>query len=585
VTRRLAFSDVRLYARLLRQARGCWRHIGLMFFLSLLATPLMLLTPLPIKIAVDSIIGNQPLPGFLDPVLPAAATDSEHGLFLLVAVLVVGIALLTQVQSLGAEVLGAYIGERLLLKFRGELFRRVQRLSLSYHDTIGSADSLYRIQYDAPAIQWIAVHGITPFLTHGLTLVGMTYIAFRLDWQLAVVALSIVPFLAFATAASRRRLRSGWMETKTLETSAMAVVQEVLTGLRLVKAFGQEEREHRRFVDRSGEGMRARIRLAFLEGAFGMFLAVTVAVGTAAVLVIGARHVQTGVLTLGELLLLMAYLAQLYVPLQLIATSVGALQASLASAERAFALLDQAVEVDEWRHARRLDRAAGAVEFRKVSFSYGAEPVLEDISFEVPRGTRLGIVGASGSGKTTLASLLMRFYDPTAGAILLDGVDIRYYRVADLRRQFAIVLQEPVLLATTVAENIAYARPDATPEEIAEAAKAANAHDFIVELPYGYSTEVGERGFTLSGGERQRISLARAFLTDAPVLILDEPTSALDVRTEARIVDAMERLMVGRTVLLITHRVSALSACDAYLELQDGRVERVSPVEREEPAA
>ena len=585
MTRRVAFSDVRLYARLLGQARGCWRHIALMFFLSLLATPLMLLTPLPLKIAVDSIIGTEPVPGFLDAVVPAAATESEHGLLLLVAVLVVGVALLTQVQSLGAEVLGAYIGERLLLKFRGKLFRRVQRLSLSYHDTIGSADSIYRIQYDAPAIQWIAVHGITPFLTHGLTLAGMTYIAFRLDWQLAVVALSIIPFLAFATAASRRRLRSGWMETKALETSAMAVVQEVLTGLRLVKAFGQEEREHRRFVDRSGEGMRARVRLAFLEAAFGTFLAVTVAVGTAAVLVIGARHVQTGVLTLGELLLLMAYLAQLYVPLQLIATSVGALQASLASAERAFALLDQAVEVDERPDARKLDRAAGAVEFREVSFSYGAEPVLENVTFEVTAGTRLGIVGASGSGKTTLASLLMRFYDPTAGSILLDGVDIRDYRVADLRRQFAIVLQEPILLATTVAENIAYARPEATPDEIAEAAKAANAHDFIVELPHGYTTEVGERGFTLSGGERQRISLARAFLTDAPVLILDEPTSALDVRSEARIIDAMERLMVGRTVLLITHRLSALSACDTYVELQDGRVEGVSPVQREAPAA
>ena len=585
MSRRLAFSDVRLYARLLGQARGCWRHIGLMFFLSLLATPLMLLTPLPIKIAVDSIIGTQPLPGFLDGLVPTAVTNSDHGLFLLVAVLVIGVALLTQLQLLGAEVLGAYTGERLLLKFRGELFRRVQRLSLSYHDTIGSADSIYRIQYDAPAIQWIAVHGITPFLTHGLTLVGMAYIAFRLDWQLAVVALSIVPFLAFATGASRRRLRSGWMETKSLETSAMAVVQEVLTGLRLVKAFGQEEREHRRFVDRSGEGMRARVRLAFVEGAFGMFLAVTVAVGTAGVLVLGARHVQTGVLTLGELLLLMAYLAQLFVPLQAIATSVGTLQASLASAERAFALLDQADEVEERPHARRLDRAAGAVEFRKVSFSYAAEPVLEEVSFVVAAGTRLGIVGASGSGKTTLASLLMRFYDPTGGAILLDDLDIRGYRVADLRRQFAIVLQEPVLMATTVAENIAYARPDATADEIAEAAKAANAHDFIVDLPYGYSTEVGERGFTLSGGERQRISLARAFLTDAPVLILDEPTSALDVHSEARIVDAMERLMVGRTVLLITHRVSALSACDAYLELADGRVKGVFPVQREAPAA
>jgi len=278
-------------------------------------------------------------------------------------------------------------------------------------------------------------------------------------------------------------------------------------------------------------------------------------------------------MTLGDLILVMGYLSQLYQPLKTMAKKAGTLQAHLASAERVFALLDEPLEAPERPNARPLRRARGAVEFRGVSFAYEPDrPVVHDVSFAVEPGTTVGIAGVTGAGKSTLMGLLTRFYDPVAGEIVLDGVDLRDFRLADLRRQFGIVLQEPVLFSTSIGENIAYGGPGARGEEIEAAAKAANVHDFIAGLPEGYDTEVGERGVRLSGGERQRISLARAFLKDAAILILDEPTSSVDTRTEAEIIDAMQRLMADRTSFMIAHRLSTLEICDARIEVEGGRV-------------
>ena len=352
------------------------------------------------------------------------------------------------------------------------------------------------------------------------------------------------------------------------------MVQETLTSLRVVKAFGREEREERRFLDRYGEGVRARIRANLAENGFTSLVGITMASGTAAVLFIGVRHVLAGALTLGDLLIIMSYIGQLYAPLKTIGGGVTTVQKSLASAERAFALLDQTPEVEQRPDARRLERARGAVEFETVSFAYEDRgPVLVDVSFAVEPGTRIGIIGRTGAGKTTLLSLLTRFYDPQRGRILLDGSDIRDYRLSDLREQFAMVLQDTILFSTTVAENIAYGRPAAPLPEIEAAARAANVHDFVAGLPDGYGTVVGERGLLLSGGERQRIALARAFLKDAPILLLDEPTSAVDTGTETLIMEAMERLMEGRTTFMISHRRSTLANCDRLLRLQDGRLE------------
>jgi ATP-binding cassette subfamily B protein len=556
----------------MRLARPYWPQIAGLLLLNLLAPPLTLLTPLPLKIAVDSGVGSLPLPSPLDRLLPGAPPSPAAVLWLAAGLLVV-LALLVQLQGLATTLLHAYTGERLTLHFRVLLFRRAQRLSLLYHDLRGTSDSTFRIQYDTPSIQWIALDGLIPFLSASLKLAGMIYVTMLFDWQLALVALAVSPFLLVLSQAYKTRMKSQYKSLKNLESNAFGVVQEVLSAVRVVKVFGREDDEQERFIRRSGESLQARMRAAGSEGLLGLLINLTTAVGTAAVLLLGAGRVRSGALTLGELLMVMTYLTLLYAPLQTVGKTVATLQASLASARRAFELLNEAPEVSERPDARPLRRAAGAIAFRDVTFAYdGTHPVLHNVSFAVEPGARVGIAGPTGAGKSTLVSLILRFFDPQAGAVVLDGVDIRDYRLADLRSQFAMVLQEPVLFSTSIAENIAYARPGAGPEEIIAAAKAADAHDFISQLPEGYETKVGERGMRLSGGERQRISLARAFLKDAPILILDEPTSAVDVRTEAAIMEAMERLMHGRTTFMIAHRLSTLACCNVRLEIEEGRL-------------
>jgi ATP-binding cassette subfamily B protein len=557
--------------RLLSQVWPYWPYITAIFLLDLCATPLALLGPVPLKIAVDTVVGSQPLPVWLAAVLPNAVIHSSALLLGMAAGLQVLIVLLAQLQGLGSHVLRTHTGERLTLDFRARLFRHVQRLAFTFHDARGTADTIYRIQYDAPALQWLTIHGLMSLITSAVMLLAMVYVTARLDWPLALVAMSIFPILIVIPKVYDHRMRGQYTNVKELESSTLGIIQEVLTALRVVKAFGREGHEQERFVVQSSAGMGARMRLAFAESAFGLLSNLLTAIGTAMVLYIGVRSVLATRLTLGELLVVITYLTQLYGPLTAIGDKIIALQPFRASLQRAFELLDETPDVVERPHARPLKRATGAVEFQDVAFAYdGRHMILDDISFAIPAGTRLGIAGRTGAGKSTLVSLLMRFYDPNAGRILLDGVDLRDYKLADLRRQFAIVLQEPVLFSTSIAENIAYGRPGALFQDIVEAAKVANAHDFIVALPNGYDTLVGERGMRLSGGERQRIALARAFLKDAPLLILDEPTSAIDVATEAMIMEAMQRVMVGRTTLMIAHRLSTLDMCDARLVIDHG---------------
>jgi len=567
------FTQLALYRRLLLQAKPYWLHMVGTLLLNILAAPLALIMPLPMKLAVDSVLGSHPIPGFLRAVAPRSVLTSPTALLIFIAALLLAIALLRQIQGVLTWVLYTYTGEKLLQDFRANLFRHVQRLSLSYHDSRGTSDSTYRIQYDAYCVQAVTLNGLIPMITSTFTLLGMVVVIARMDWQLALVALAVTPVLYLLSRIFREPLRMRWQEIKRLDSSAMSVVTEVLGAVRVVKAFGREEHEHARFLRQAAKRISGQVQVAFFQSGFELLVGMTTAAGTAAALVIGVMHVQSGLLTLGGLLIVMAYLAQLYSPLSTLSKLVTDLQSAMASAERAFALFDELPEVVERPDARALGRCAGAVVFDNVSFSYdGATPILQDVSFEVKAGSRVGISGTTGAGKTTLVSLLTRFYDPTAGRISLDGVDVRDYKLVDLRNQFAFVLQEPVLFSASIAENIAYARPGATPEEIVEAAQLADAHNFILGLPDGYRTAVGERGMRLSGGERQRISLARAFLKNAPILILDEPTSSVDVQTEAVILDAMNRLMQGRTCFLISHRPAALEDCDIHLVISNRRL-------------
>ena len=566
-------SDFALYRRLLLEARPFWPHIGGLFVLGILATPLTLVGPLPLKIVVDSVLGAHDLPAWLAGLLPDGTPRSDWRVVAVVAGLLVAIALLKQLLDLAFALLRSLTGEKLVLAFRAKLFRHSQSLSLSYHDAAGTGDSTYRIQYDAPAIQWITIDAFIPLVSSVLTLAAMIVVMARIDGALAFVAMTVTPVLYVVSQIYSRRLKLRWREAKDLESSTLSIVQEVLSSVRVVKAFAQEDREQERYVSHASRNLREQLRLAFTGGTFGLIIGVAMAAGTAVVLFLAVRHVQEGRISLGDLILVMSYLALLYSPLQTLSKSAASLQGSLVSAERAFELLDQAPDVPEKPDARPLVRARGAVAFEDVAFAYNADrPALHGVSFAVPAGARVGIAGTTGAGKSTLVSLLLRLYDPTGGRVLLDGADLRDFRLRDLRNQFAIVLQEPVLFSCSIGENISYANPEATEAEIIAAATAANVHDFIARLPQGYQTEVGERGVQLSGGERQRISLARAFLKDAPILILDEPTSSVDVKTESAIFEAMERLMAGRTTFMIAHRLSTLDGCDVRIQLEHGKL-------------
>lgn len=562
--------------RLLGECRSCWPHLSAIAFLSFLSLPLTLLFPLPLKIVVDNVLGSQPLPIWLArsaSLLPHTWTG-PHGAALEFAITVLlAIGVLVNIQGLASWWLQTYTGEKLVWDFRARLLDHVQRLPLVFHDHYGANDSVYRIQHDAPSIQYVTIQGMVPLLTALFTLAGMIIVTAKMDMQLAVVALAITPLLFLLSLGCSRIVRTRSQTIKGLDSSAMSVIQEVLGSIRVIKAFGQEAREQARFVRRSGERMSHQVQLALQQAVFNVLIGLTIAIGTAATLYIGVHHVRSGALTIGSLLMIMAYVAQVYQPMQTLTTKATEMQAGLASLDRTFMLLDQTPEISEQKGALPVARGRGEFEFRDISFRYqNNQHGLQEISFHVPAGTRVGIVGATGAGKTTLLNLLMRFYDPSEGAVLLDGINIQQYRISDLRRQFAVVLQEPVLFAASIAENIAYGKPDATDEEIVAAASAAASHTFISQLPEGYETQVGERGSLLSGGERQRISLARAFLRDSPILILDEPTSSVDIHTEAAIMEATERLMAGRTTFMIAHRLDTLKSCDMVLVLDHGRL-------------
>ncbi len=572
------YSDWVLLRRLFLQARRFWPHLVLLLGLSLLAAPLALLLPVPLKMAVDNVLGSEPLPHLLANLLPDGVADDKIMLTLVMGALLVVFTFLVYFRSMLDWLLMTYTGEKMLLSFRSHIMNHLQKLSFIYHDTKGTADSIYRVQYDTYCIQQITMGSLKPLITSLFMIISILFILFRLDWQIALVAMGVSPILFFLTWYYQDRMRDSWTTLKQQESKALSIVQELLTSIRTIKAFGQENREQNRFVTQSMRSLKQHMHVSWLGAGFNLIIGSVIAIGSATILVLGVHHVIHQTLSIGQLLLIMAYLTELFTPLQEISKTIADLQSSFSSAQRVFSLLDEAPSVVEKAHAEALAVAEGHIEFKNVSFSYeGDKRALQQVSFRIHSGQKVGISGPTGAGKSTLISLLMRFYDPTEGAIFLDGTNMRDYRLKDLRNQFAIVLQEPVLFATSIAANIAYADPSASEEQIIAAAKAAHAHEFISRLPQGYETNVGERGMKLSGGERQRLTLARAFLKNAPIMIFDEPTSSVDSQTEALIMDAMERLMKDRTTIMIAHRMSTLASCDVQLRIENGQLRTVDP--------
>jgi ATP-binding cassette, subfamily B, bacterial len=567
--------------RLLRQfLPGEMRGLAAGLLLLLVALGAALLLPWPLKIVLDSVVGNVPPPAPVEwlvaPLAHGALFSGNPALLLLTALC--GALLLIELLMGICNVFSAYVlnavALRMVFRLRTALFDHIQRQSVAFHDSKTVGDSLYRVTWDSYCIQAIFSEGVVPALTAGVTLLGIALVMLTRDWRLTVAALAVAVPLMYLVRRLDRPMTEQSLRVHEFESDVSTRVQETLTGIRAVQAFGREQFESERFRSKAGASLLANLRLTVLQTASQAIVGLILATGTAAVIWIAARGVLAGRLTPGDLVLLVAYVAMIFKPLETLAYTAAAVQNAAAGARRVLTVLDAAPDVADAPDARDLPgRAGGKIVYENVSFGYRAgRPVLQNVNLEIATGSTIAVVGLSGAGKTTFASLIPRFYDPTNGRVTLDDHDLRALTLKSLRQNIALVTQEPILFGASIRENIAYGRPEATTADIEAAARAAGAHEFIEQLPEQYAAPLAERGATLSSGQRQRLAIARAFLKDAPVLILDEPTSALDAETEERLLQTLRDLMKGRTTLIIAHRLSTVRFADRIIVLQNGGI-------------
>jgi len=560
-------NSIALYGDVIRRMRPYLRRFALVIGGVIATGVLEVLKPWPLKIVIDNVLRGIPMnvhwiPATTRPVLLIAACVGLVVLYLMHGIL-------TVLDNYGA----LSIGSRMVNDLRGQIFQHLQKQSLAFHRRRESGDLMVRIGPDSTAIQTIAVNGIFPVLGSIVMLAGMFIVMIRLDPILTIVAMAVVPSLYLAISFTSRRMSRAANAARVKESRVYTIAQQTLSAIQVVQAFGQEHESYRAFADSSGESMGETLRVYFFQNVFAVAVSLMVAVGTASTIYLGARQVMNGVLSLGDLVVFTAYLTALYVPINTMCQSYALVETANAGFRRCLELLAIEPEIADRPDARNLGAATGAIEFDHVNFAYEiGRPVLTDISFQIAPGQRVAIVGPSGSGKTTLAALLARFYEPQSGAIRVDGADVHGLTLESLRRNVAMVLQPTLILGDTVRANIAIGRSGASQRQIETAARLARLEPVLTTLPRGIDEAVGAGGHSLSEGEAQRVTIARALLKDAPILIMDEPTSALDAETEALVMDAVEEAMRGRTTMVIAHRLSTIRYADLILVLRGGRV-------------
>ncbi|MDB6172401.1 MAG: mdlB [Chthoniobacteraceae bacterium] len=566
----LLATPMSIYRRVLAYYRPFLAPTILATILSLVSIGFNLLKPWPFARIVDDV---------LPPAMKGAQTIEWRGatfpvgqaiLYLCVALVV--FHLLGGLLNLLTSMIYVKVGLRALLRLRTELYAYLHSLPLKFHDTRRSSDSTFRVAYDSQSIQ--GFYSKATFIFSATITIGSTFlIIWRLDPMLALLSLSIVPFMVAAIYFYAKRIRTESTDIQERESAVLTQAQEGLSSIKMVQAFGREEHEIEQFHWHAKGSLEANLRLTGTSMKSSLIVGTLMAVSTAAIFLVGSQHVLEGRLSLGSLIAISTYVVMLYSPLEALTHLAWALEGAAAAAQRCFEVLERADDVPDAPDAITIDRCTGEIVFENVSFGYTPERmILGGVNVRVAPGQTVAFVGGTGAGKSTLLSLVPRFYDPNVGRVLLDGHDLRALSKKSLRNQISIVLQDTLLFSTTVRENIAYGRPGATEEEIVEAAQRAQAHDFITAMHDGYSSQVGERGNHLSVGQRQRIGIARAFLKNAPILLLDEPTSALDPTTEASIMRTMEELMRGRTTLIITHRIATVHGVEKIVVLGPGGV-------------
>src|ERR1041384_782695 len=555
--------------------RPHWKALTIAFIAVAVESIADLMEPWPIKIVLDYVIGSKPAPEWLASLIESVFGQNKFAVLDFAALAVVAIAVLGAIASYSEKYLTTKVAQWVMHDLRQTLYHHVQRLSLSFYDRTRTGDLITRVTSDIEAIQDFVQNALLGIVVDILTLVGMLGVMFYLNWQFTLIALAVAPLLFVQVYTLTHKIKRAARAVRQKEGEIVSVIGEALSSIRVVKAFATEDYEERKLEKETLESMDIALRARSIKASLSPAVDIIVACGTCVVLWYGARLAMDGELTAGALVGFLLYLGKMYKPMRDLSKMTDTISKASVGAERIREIIGVEPErrLRDIRRARPAPHFKGQIEFDHVSFRYQDRgSVLEDVSFKIEPGQFAALVGPTGSGKTTIISLIPRFYDPTSGVVKIDDQDVRGFRLRSLRTQISFVLQDTLLFRGSIWQNIAYGKPDAGRDEIIRAAELANASEFIDKLPAGYETEVGERGVTLSGGQRQRIAIARAIIRNSPILILDEPTTGLDAASEDLVIDALDRLMEGRTVLIISHHLALIRRANVILVLKDGRI-------------